>query len=114
MEIFGRQTKQIGFAKVMNRQLVFILALLLVAFVAAQFVVLATVGSKGAEITGIRLEMDDLRISNEYLRSEIDKAKTLAEIEPEISEVFDIYPTSVQKVVAPSAQIPSDVVSYNP
>lgn len=114
MEILGHQTPHIGFATVINRQLIFVLGILLVAFVAVQFIILATLGTKGAEIADIRTQMDDLRISNEYLRSEIDKARTSGQIEPDIAAQFDIYPAEIQKVVVSTAQENNDAVSYNP
>lgn len=75
----------------------FIVALILL-FVAAQFTVLALVGTKGAEITSIRQQKDQLRVENEYLNAEIDKARTLAQIQNGLDQNFDLQPTNVNIV----------------
>lgn len=86
------------FARI-NRKLIMILVLLGITFIAAQFTILATLGTKGAEIGQIRVEMDKLRLENETLQAEIDKAKTTDMIEPEVAKL-PVKPASVETVVS--------------
>ncbi len=79
-----------------NRHLFLILGMLLMVFVVLQFLILATVGTKGAEITSIRIEKDTLRVENESLRAEIDKVKTLEQVEEKVNEVYDLEQKKVE------------------
>ena len=94
---FSAQSKIISS---INRHLFLILAMLAGVFVVSQFLILATVGTKGAEITAIRHEKEELRIDNEALRSDTDKVKTLAEIEGDVEELFELVPASVETLQA--------------
>lgn len=99
MNIFDLQV-QSKIIESIHRHMFLILLILVGAFVGAQFMILATVGTKGAEITTIRAQKDVLRIENESLRSEIDRARTLGEIQPEIEELFDLSETQVETLYA--------------
>lgn len=89
----------------------------LVLFIALQFGILATLGTKGGEIATIRAQMEELRIQNETIRADIDKVKTVDNIQSDIAEVFPLRPTSVEKVVVDSgvqATGADNVVGLNP
>jgi hypothetical protein len=81
-----------------NKHLVLILAILGVLFVISQFMILATVGVKGADITKFRAEKEELRIENESLRAEIDSAKVLGQIEAGLQETFDLTQKQVETI----------------
>jgi hypothetical protein len=95
MDTFGTQTKIISS---LNKHFLRIAGVLIVLFVVAQFFILATLGTKGAEIARIRQEKADLREQNEYLRSEIDKAKTLAHIQLGLTETFELEGSNVNVI----------------
>lgn len=97
-----------------KHSLKFIVALVLI-FVSAQFMILALVGTKGAEITGIRQQKDELRVQNEYLNAEIDKARTSAQIQNGLDQNFDLQATNVNivRVDTPTQANALDYVSGN-
>ncbi len=86
----------------LQQRLIGTVLLLVGIFVLVQFTILATLGTKGAEIAGIRKEMNDLRLQNEQIRAEIDKAKTLAQIETDIYDNYNISRSDVTKIYASS------------
>lgn len=95
---FAKQRQQLSLSKSINRQMLFVLGGLVLVFIAAQFTILATLGTKGGEIASIRMDMNDLRIQNESLRADIDKAKTVENIQSNITQVMDLYPVAVEKI----------------
>lgn len=95
---FAKQRQQLSLSKSINRQMLLVLGGLVVVFIIAQFAILATLGTKGGEIAGIRMEMNDLRIQNESLRADIDEAKTVENIQNNITQVMDLYPVGVEKI----------------
>lgn len=84
---------------------------MMVFFVLAQFFVLVTVGTKGAEIGNIRSQMDELRTNNEYLRAEIDKAKTLGQIEQGLDSVYDLRQVNIESLNAVELEPDSSTAS---
>lgn len=92
-----------------SRALVFLFAATLL-FVVVQFGILAVLGTKGGEIAQIRVEMESLRIENEHLRAEIDKAKTIANIQADSSVTDKLSPVGVERIVVGSTE---QVVSQN-
>ncbi len=81
-----------------NRYFLRVAGVLIVLFVVAQFIVLATLGTKGAEIARIRMQKDNLRLQNEYMRSEIDKAKTLGQIETGLRDTFNLQDSGIRVI----------------
>jgi hypothetical protein len=51
-----------------------------VLFISSQFVVMATVSTRGSDIGQIRAEQESLRLENEQLRSQINASKTTENI----------------------------------
>ncbi|MBL8014967.1 MAG: hypothetical protein JNK26_02155 [Candidatus Doudnabacteria bacterium] len=91
----------------LSRPMVVLITVLLV-FVAVQFMILATLGTKGGEIGLIRAQMESLRVENDNLRAAIDRTKTVANIEEDMTNVFALQTTYVEKIVtAPSDQFVS-------
>ncbi|MEO6729189.1 MAG: hypothetical protein ABIM99_04675 [Candidatus Dojkabacteria bacterium] len=68
--------KIISFKKI-NKKLLTINAILVVGFFASQILVTSVLGTKTQEIDEIRQTKDDLRLKNEILTAQIDKAKTI-------------------------------------
>jgi len=73
----GSNLKTIDFKDV-NKRLIIINGILLLAFFAVQVVITSQYGTKTQEIDATRAEKDSVRQENKYLESEIDKAKTFS------------------------------------
>ncbi len=80
------------------RHFVLIIGVLLLLLFFVQFIGLTLLGTKGAEIAQFRSAKDQFRIENEYLRSEIDRAKTLLEIEGGLNEIYELETKSVEQI----------------
>ena len=83
-----------------QRHFLVIVVVLIGLIITSQFAILATLGTKGVEIGRIRAEKEQLRVENETIRSEIDEAKTLAQIEDGLYEVFDLVPSRTETMSA--------------
>jgi hypothetical protein len=81
-----------------NRNFITISVFLILMLVGAQFVILATLGTKGAEIASIRQKQEILRISNEHLLADIDKSKTLSKIEDGLYNAFELEQTNINVI----------------
>lgn len=67
--------KTINFKNI-NKKLLFINGILLLAFFSAQVIATSHYGTKTQEIDATRLEKDAVRQENKFLEAEIDKART--------------------------------------
>jgi len=85
-----------------RRQFIVIAILSFVALVGAQFFILASLGTKGPEITSIRGQKAELREEIENLQASIDEAKTLKNIEEGLAETFHLEPKAIKTVTVPS------------
>lgn len=92
-----RQT-QTKVASSLRKHTVAICGLLIASLFISQFVVLATLGTKGGEVSRVRNEKDEIRINNERIRAEIDNAKTLSNIENGLDTLFNLQNTNVKSV----------------
>lgn len=79
------KTKTISL-KGINKKLFIINAILLVSFFVSQILVTSSIGTKSSEIEEIRKEKDRLRLENEIIGSDIDKAKSVDSLESVIEK----------------------------
>lgn len=73
---FVSNKKVISFKKI-NKKLLTINIVLVIAFFGSQILVTSILGTKTQEIDEIRQSKDDLRLQNEILTAQIDKSKTI-------------------------------------
>lgn len=87
--------------KKISRNFAMICILLVVAIFSAQFIILATLGSRGTEVSRVRDEKEYFRLENERLRAEIDRSRTLEKIEPGVQQIYTnankVTPTEITK-----------------
>lgn len=82
-----KQTEQKIIKRIFRNYLI-LGVLLTAALFTTQFIILATVGVKGSEVSQIRAEKEELRLEIDRIRAQIDSAKTLAKIENDLDVVF--------------------------
>jgi hypothetical protein len=79
----------------LNRKIILVDVLLLVGFFVSQIFVMSILGTKTQEIDFIRNDKEKIRLQNEILISEINKAKSLATT-TEVKEEYDLTQKSVE------------------
>ncbi len=96
---------------ILNKRFQLIAIFLLVSFISAQFAILATVGTQGMKVDQVRSQKDELRLENDHLRADIDKAKTLENISAGLDKMFSLTPTGVTVIELPHASDSSTVAA---
>lgn len=81
-----------------NRHLLMICVFLFVAYIFAQFIILSGIGTKGADISAARATQEELRLENEVLQSEIDGARTTANLDAQVDQLGLGY-TPIDRIV---------------
>jgi hypothetical protein len=72
------------------------IAFTLILYVTAQFIVMATVATRGADIGDIRREQEQIRLENEQLRSEINGLRTVSEIMEDVATRYAVQQVKPQ------------------
>ena len=90
--------KHNGFLKSARKNMLLVLALTFVLFISSQFVVMATVSTRGADIGEIRRQQEEIRLENENLRAEISEARTTERIMGSLTEQFDLSQSQAQVI----------------
>ncbi|MFS8130541.1 MAG: hypothetical protein ACMG57_01040 [Candidatus Dojkabacteria bacterium] len=96
--------KIISFKKI-NKKLFTINAILVIGFFGSQILVTSVLGTKTQEIDEIRQTKDDLRLQNEILTAQIDKAKTINASQ----ELIDRLKLSAKDVTFLNDKTPDDL-----
>jgi hypothetical protein len=86
----------------LRNKIVLVIILTIVLFVSSQFVVMATVSTRGNDIGRIRREQEDLRLENEKLRAQISASKTTETILQTLDTKFE------------TKQVRSEILSNDP
>lgn len=85
-------------ADYIQKQVLIVLAVLLVVFIIAQFIVLDLAGIHGPQITQLRQEQNELKVSNELKRARINELNTSEDIKNYASKDLGLVPTSVTTI----------------
>ncbi len=91
----NRQTKNRAQSDYIQRQIFIIAAVLLVVFIVAQFIVLDLAGIHGPQITRLRQEQNELKVSNELKRAKINELNTSNDIKSYASQDLGLVSTPV-------------------
>lgn len=74
----------------LHKNLIVMITVVAAIFITSQFVVMATVQTRGADIGYLRREQENFRLENEKLRADINAAKTEDRIMGELKDKFPI------------------------
>lgn len=81
----------------LNRKLVIVILIGTGLFFACQMYMTSIVGTSNAAIEEIRKERDAIRLENEILSSEIDKFKSIKNLQ-NLSDRYDLYEKPVEQI----------------
>lgn len=95
MDLNNLQSKVIT---TVNRHVLMICIFIFVVYIFAQFVILSSIGTKGADISATRTEQRDLRLENEVLQAQIDGARTTAILDEQVESLGLGY-TPIDRIV---------------
>jgi hypothetical protein len=85
-----------------KRHFVVICIALVVALFVSQFLVLATLGAQGTEVSRVRMTKESYRLENEKIRAKIDSVRTLESIEKGLQQIggTELKPIQPEKITS--------------
>lgn len=91
--------------KSLGRNFLMLCGVLVVLLFAAQFFTLTALGTRGVEVSRVRLQKEGLRLENEKIRAEIDKARTLDSIQEGLDTIFELRASRANPVEVTEKQL---------
>ena len=95
--------KQTNIIEWLRNRLAVLSIISLLVFISIQFVILATVGTTGPEISSVKSEREKIRLENEIVSSEIRKFQTKTEVLEIATRDMNMSPIGIQNLYVDEA-----------
>lgn len=84
----------------LQKRILLILLVMLLLFMAVEFVILSTVGTMGPDISNVRSQTEKLKLDNEIKQATIRQLQTSEEVSTSVEYDLEMSPRTVDNVQA--------------